>query len=189
MKFSFTILLLFFSFNTLFGQTYKNQVKGNVLLAPLGITNLAYERALGKHLSVQAEGFISPWKSFAHNHMQIYMANVQLRYYFHQTFSKFYIGADLGYTEYDLQKWNYINTDRYQRGLAYLTGAVAGYVVKINDHWNMEVFLKGGNSQGKYHGYLKSVNPPERYESHVGYWNGSGEWLPYGGGVMLTYGF
>jgi hypothetical protein len=47
----------------------------------------------------------------------------------------------------------------------------------------LDYFL-GGNQQGFYHGYYLSTG--ERYETAKN-WNKSGEWLPYRGGVMVSY--
>ena len=46
------------------------------------------------------------------------------------------------------------------------------------------VFLGGGNSQGFYKGYY--LNSNIRYEPAEKY-NKSGEWIPYRGGVMISY--
>ena len=48
----------------------------------------------------------------------------------------------------------------------------------------LDCFLGGGWHQGFYKGYLLSTG--ERYE-HAENYNKSGEWLPYRGGVMVSY--
>jgi hypothetical protein len=48
----------------------------------------------------------------------------------------------------------------------------------------LEFFLGGGSHQGFYKGYYLSTG--ERYDSAEGY-NKSGEWIPYRGGVMVSY--
>jgi hypothetical protein len=47
----------------------------------------------------------------------------------------------------------------------------------------LDCFRWEGNQQGFYHGYYISTG--ERYETAKN-WN-SGEWLPYRGGVMVSY--
>ena len=57
---------------------------------------------------------------------------------------------------YNFQKWNYLNTDKYEKGFGYFIGATIGYQVKINDKFNLDCFLGGGWHQGFYKGYLIS---------------------------------
>lgn len=174
---------------TIFAQKGETQIKANALTLPLAMVNLGVEHALTNKITLQADGFISPWKSFAGNHLQMYMGFIEGRYYFNQSMSKFYIGPHIGVGFFDIQKWNYWNTDKYQRGVAFLTGATVGYQVKINDHWGLDVFVGGGHSQGNYKGYYKEyVSKIGRYDSAQSF-NKSGEWLIYKGGVMLTYKF
>jgi hypothetical protein len=48
----------------------------------------------------------------------------------------------------------------------------------------LDCFVGGGNHQGFYKGY--NIITGERYEKATNY-NKSGEWLPYRGGVMVSY--
>ena len=174
---------------TIFAQKGETQIKANALTMPLAMVKLGVEHAITDRRTLQADGFISPWKSFAGNHLQMYMAFGEGRYYFDKSFSKFYIGPNIGVGFFDIQKWNYWNTDKYQRGVAILTGATIGYQVKINENWGLDVFVGGGHSQGNYKGYYKEDSPNfGRYDSAKSF-NKSGEWILYKGGVMLTYKF
>ncbi|QCX54258.1 DUF3575 domain-containing protein [Elizabethkingia sp. JS20170427COW] len=168
-------------------QEYKNEIKGNILFAPLGIVNVGYERALSKHWSGQADIFISPWKSFSNNHLQVYMGHGEARYYFKEAMDRWYVGGNLGLGFFDIQKWNYWNTDKYQRGFSFMFGATVGYKFKIGKRLKMDIFLRGGSSQGSYHGWMKKGSPA-RYDSATS-WNRSGEIIPFGGGAMLSYQF
>jgi hypothetical protein len=49
----------------------------------------------------------------------------------------------------------------------------------------LDIFAGGGWHQGFYHGYYND-GTPGRYEKAPN-WNKSGEWLPYRGGVMISY--
>ena len=179
-----SILLLFPL--AVFAQKGETQLKINTITLPLGMVNLGIEHAISNKITLQADGFISPWKSFAGNHLQMYMAFGEGRYYFDKSFSKFYIGPNIGIGFFDIQKWNYWNTNNYQRGVAILTGATIGYQAKLNDRLNLDIFVGGGHSQGNYKGYYKDDSGIGRYDSaHV--FNKSGEWLLYKGGIMLTY--
>jgi hypothetical protein len=170
----------------IFAQRKDTQVKINTLTAPLGIANIGIEHALTDNITLQADALISPWKSFADNHLQIYMGFLEGRYYFNSAMNKFYVGPNIGLGFFDIQKWNYWNTNKYQRGVAFVAGATVGYQFQINEHWGIDAFIGGGHSEGNYKGYRKDI--PERYDS-AQIFNKSGEWLIYRGGVMLTYKF
>lgn len=85
---------------------------------------------------------------------------------------------------FNFQKWNYLNTDKYEKGFGYFIGATIGYQVKINVKFMLDCFLGGGSHQGFYKGYY--IGTTERYEKAKNY-NKSGEWLPYRSGVMVSY--
>lgn len=167
-------------------DAHQLYVKGNVLFLPILITNVGFEYQLSPKYTLQADGFISPWQSFAGNHAQIYMGHLEGRYYFNEAFSRWYIGANAGFALFDLTKWNYSGTNRFQRGFNYMLGATVGYQLKWKKNWNIDFFLGGGMIQSQYHGY-ENV-PPNwiRYDDAKG-WNKSGEFLPYRGGIMIAY--
>ncbi|MDO5616870.1 MAG: DUF3575 domain-containing protein [Cruoricaptor ignavus] len=162
-------------------------VKGNALFAPLGMINAGLEYQLSQKFTLQADGFISPWKSFFGNHAQVYMGHLEGRYYFDKAFSKWYVGLNSGFGLFDMTKWNYSGSDKFQRGFNYMLGATVGYQFQWKENWNIDLYLGGGTSQGFYHGY--EIEPPDkwvRYEEANG-WNKSGEWIPYRGGIMISY--
>lgn len=161
-------------------------VKANALFLPVGMLNAGLEYQLSDRYTAQTDFFISPWKSFAGNHAQIYMGHVEGRYYFDKAFRGWYLGANAGFGVFDMTKWNYIGTEKFQRGFNYMLGATAGYQFQWKERWNIDVFLGGGTSQGFYHGY--EYIPPDflRYDP-AKKWNKSGELIPYRGGIMLSY--
>ncbi|WP_300671974.1 DUF3575 domain-containing protein [Soonwooa sp.] len=197
--------------NFIFGQEQDQkldktlQLKGNLLTLPVGMLNVGVEKQLSEHYTVQADVFVSPWKSFAGKHAQVYLLGFDGRYYFDKAFKRFYVGANLSGGYYNIQKWNYwhddfythkdgeitpyIESNLYQEGFTFVIGAVGGYQFQWNDHWGLDIYLGIGNMQSFYKGYDKLSG--DRYDDggdsmgHV--WNRSGEWLPYRGGVMLTY--
>lgn len=177
------IIIYLLGSQILFSQKKNLQIKGNILTAPIGILNGGLEYQLSDQLTLQAEGLISPWKSFAGNHLQMYLGFIEGRYYFSTLMNKFYIGPHVGIGFFDIQKWNYWNTDKYQRGVTLLTGATFGYQKQLNDRFGFDFFISGGHSQGNYHGYQEGVG---RYEDAENF-NRSGEWLIYKAGIMLTY--
>ncbi len=186
-----TFYSLFFISAFTFGQKETDflkeyQVKVNALTLPIGILNAGLETPISNHFTLNGDILISPWKSFKGNHLQIYMGNLEARYYLKEKMNGLYIGPNLGLAFFDLQKWNYWNTNKYQRGLAVMFGATLGYQYKINDRLSLDGFITGGNQQGNYKGYLK--DPSIRYDSAEGF-NKSGEWLVYKLGISLTYKF
>ena len=70
-------------------------------------------------------------------------------------------------------------------GFGYKFGATIGYEKKISDRLMLDLFVGGGWHQGYYHGYYND-GTPGRYEKAEN-WNISGEWLPYRGGLMISY--
>lgn len=176
-------------------------IKGNALLIPIGVVNVGLEYQLSNKFAMQGDVLISPWKSFAGHEAQIYMGTVEGRYYFKEAFKGWHIGVNISVGAFNIQKpsyWNdniyvdaqigipsqYINSQLYQKGFSFLFGVEGGYQFKLADKWNMDIFAGIGNSQDFYKGYVRGTG--ERYDSANGY-NRSGEWIPYRGGVMISY--
>lgn len=183
----------------------QTEIKVNAPFLPLGMLNIAAEKSLNKNFSLQAEGFISPWKSFGGKNLQIYMGTLEGRYYFKEMMKGWYVGAYGSIAAYNLQKWNYLKatpvlnddgnpqlltdgsvrvTERYQKGLAIIIGISGGYHFIINEKLGLDVYAGIGSTQSIYKGYLKDNN--ERYDG-AEKWNKSGEIIPTRGGLMLTY--
>lgn len=161
-------------------------VKGNALFLPVLITNVGVEYQLSPKYTLQADGFVSPWKSIDGNHAQVYMAHVEGRYYFKEAFNKWYVGANTGFGIFDFTKWNYFNTNKFQRGFNIMLGATVGYQFHWKENWNIDLFLGGGTVQSQYRGFEYVAPKLIRYDGAKG-WNKSGEFLPYRGGIMIAY--
>ena len=174
-------LSLFIISTLSYGQTY---VKVNALTTLLTVPNVAIETSIGHKSTFQFDILGSPWKSVNGKPREFYTFIPEYRYHFQEKHNGFYAGAHIGLTLYNFQKWNYLNTDLYEKGLGYVAGATIGYQKKINDRFMLDCFLGAGNHQGFYHGY--KISTGERYEKAQN-WNKSGEWLPYRGGVMISY--
>lgn len=184
------LLLLSFSVSCAFAAAQNDQqlyLKANVLALPVGIVNIGAEYQLKPKYTIQGDILISPWKSFGGNHAQVYMGHLEGRYYFNEAFRHWYVGVNVGAGVFDLTKWNYVGSQKFQRGFTFMFGATAGYQFNWKDRWNLDVFLGAGTSQAIYHGYEHI--PPDsfiRYDKARG-WNKSGEFIPYRGGLMLSY--
>jgi hypothetical protein len=169
-------------------ENHALYVKANALFLPIGMLNAGFEYQLSKHYTAQADFFISPWKSFAGSHAQIYMGHLEGRYYFNEAFKHWYVGANTGFGLFDITKYGgYKKLNEYQRGFNVMLGATVGYQMKWKERWNIDFYLGGGNSQGFYHGYENiAPNFIKRYDGATN-WNKSGEWIPYRGGIMIAY--
>lgn len=181
--------------------TSKNiYVKANALFLPIGILNAGVEYQLKEKITVQADVFISPWKSFMGKYAQVYILGFDGRYYFNEAFKHWYVGANISGARYIVQKWNYwsdityqytpesptyITSDLYQNGFTFMLGATVGYQFQLSDRWNMDLYLGAGTSQGFYKGYHKELGV--RYDDDGRRWDKSGEWIPYRGGIMIGY--
>ena len=180
MKKILLLSILFFSCQTQ-AQTY---VKVNALTTLFTIPNIGIETSIGKKSTFQFDIMASMWKSINGKPAQFYTFIPEYRYHFKENYDGFYLGANVGATIFNFQKWNYLNTERYEKGFGYLLGASVGYQKKINDRFMLDCFIGGGHSQGFYKGYYIGTNT--RYET-AEHFNKSGEWIPYRGGVMVSY--
>lgn len=175
-------------------------VKGNALFLPIGIINLGVEKQVSSKYTLQGDVFISPWKSFAGHELQFYSVSAEGRYYFNEAFKHWYVGANLSFAAYNLQKWNYWKdtpyvTDTgeiyqknnlYQKGFSIMLGVTGGYQFQLSERWNLDLYATIGTSQGFYKGYDRTTG--KRYDGAEGL-NRSGEIIPYRGGVMISYKF
>lgn len=173
-------------------------LKVNAPFLPIGILNAGLEHQISKKYTVQADVFISPWKSFAGHELQNYSVSLEGRYYFNEAFKHWYIGANIAASAFTLQKWNYwndnsfttdndetyINSNLYQKGFSIALGITGGYQFQLSDRWNMDIYATVGTSQGFYKGYERGTG--RRYETATNY-NKSGEIIPYRGGIMISY--
>lgn len=162
-------------------QTY---VKVNAFTTLLTVPNVAIETTIGEKSTLNFDVLASFWKSVNGKPREFYTFTPEYRYHFKAIDNGFYLGGHIGASLYNFQKWNYLNTDLYEKGFGYFAGVTVGYKAKINDKFYLDCFLGGGWHQGFYKGYR--ISDGSRYEN-VRHWNKSGEWLPYRGGVMISY--
>ena len=195
-------ILTLLTIGTLTAQEQENEkslyIKGNALFAPIGIFNAGIEKQISSKYTLQGDIFISPWKSFAGHELQMYSLSVEGRYYFQEAFKHWYIGANIGLSAFNLQKWNYwnnrseineqgeiiINSNRFQKGYSIALGITGGYQFQLSERWNLDLYATIGTSQGFYKGYDRSTG--KRYDSAEKF-NKSGEIIPYRGGIMISY--
>ncbi|ANF53195.1 hypothetical protein A0O34_14910 [Chryseobacterium glaciei] len=199
-----TGFLTLFLLGTINAQEQDNSeksvyVKVNAPFLPIGILNAGLEHQISKKYTVQADVFISPWKSFAGHELQNYSVSLEGRYYFNEAFKHWYIGANIAASAFTLQKWSYwsdgefinehngdllVYSNLYQKGYSIALGITGGYQFQLSDRWNMDIYATVGTSQGFYKGYDRTTG--KRYDVAEKY-NKSGEILPYRGGIMISY--
>ena len=180
--------------------TKKLYVKANALFLPLGVLNAGLEYQLNQKVTLQGDFLISPWKSFAGKYAQAYMLGFEGRYYFKEAFKHWYVGANISGARYIIQKYNYWKSadyqytptspvynasDLYQDGYSVMFGATVGYQFEISKNWNLDLYAGAGSIQSFYKGYHKKLGV--RYDDDGRSWDRSGEFLPYRGGVMISY--
>lgn len=162
-------------------QTY---LKFNAPSTLLGIPQIAVETRLGKNITFQGDILGSYWESLNGAPFKTVMAFAEGRYHISGAYNGLYFGGHLGGAAFELQKWNYINTSKYQKGYSVFMGVTVGYQFKISEKWMVDMFIGGGNQQANYKGYY--IGTDVRYEEVRNY-NKSGEWIPYRGGIMFSY--
>lgn len=179
-KIYFIIILFVLITPSALSQTY---LKFNAPSTLLGIPQIGIETSLGKKWTYQADVLGSYWESINGAPFKTLMVFSEVRYHFNEKYKGIYIGGHIGGALFELQKWNYINTDSYQTGEAVFFGATIGYQFQVSEKWMIDMFIGGGNQQAHYEGRLLSTG--ERYEFSS--YNKSGEWLPYRAGIMFSY--
>lgn len=162
----------------------QTDLKANMLSAVVLVPHVGIETAITDRLTLQLDVMASFWRSVGGTPLELVMVIPEVRYHFDSRREGFYVGLHAGTAAYRLQKWNYIATDLYQEGTSVLLGFTVGYKARLSERLTLDFFVGGGNQQGNYRGYDASTD--ERYDGAVGL-NGSGEWLPYRGGAMLSF--
>src|SRR5690606_9508522 len=112
-----------------YSQTY---VKFNAFTALAAIPNVALETTIGDKTTFNFDVMASFWNSFdGKKPMKFLIFTPEIRYHFKEKYNGLYIGAHAGPDFYEIQKWNYWNTNMYEKGLGYRLGATIGYNIKI----------------------------------------------------------
>jgi Protein of unknown function (DUF3575). len=125
--------------------------------------------------------------------MRILMVMPEGRYYFKEKFKGFYGGVNFGYAMGRLTKpnwWgdNYEATKTFEYVWTMVAGFTFGYEYQINDRWMVEALIGGGRAWSMHdrYTYPNGVKPtyPDGRPILI---NGSAEYLPYKGGINISY--
>jgi hypothetical protein len=162
-------------------QTY---IKLNAVTTLLTVPNIAIETSIGKKTTFQVDILASFWNSIDGLPYKLMTITPEFRYHFNEKFNGFYTGVHVGGSIYKMSKGVHIQYDQYEEGFGYMIGTTLGYQRKIRKNIMLDFFLGGGFHQGFYKGYYAKTG--ERYDGAKDY-NKSGEWIPYRGGIMVSY--
>ncbi|MEL1252399.1 DUF3575 domain-containing protein [Flavobacterium sp. DGU38] len=179
------IAILFITSISSYSQTY---LKFNAFTALALMPNIGVETSIGEKTTFSFDIMASFWESIdGKKPMKFATFTPEIRYNFKEKYNGFYVGGHIGFDTFELQKWTYWNKlpTWYETGMGYRIGATIGYNTKLSEKFLLDIFLRGGWHQGYYKGHYNDGTPGS-YEN-VKNWNKSGEWLPYGGGIMLSY--
>jgi hypothetical protein len=162
----------------------QHKVKVNAATTVLGFPSIGYERPIGKYFSFHIDAIGSTFNRYHNMPLKFLIITPEVRYYPKATQTGFFVGGHLGGSTFHLQKYNYANSNLYQKGYNYMAGISLGYVYALSDKFALEGFVGGGTIQSFYKGYDSTTGV--RYED-ADKFNKSGEWLPYRGGVNLIW--
>ena len=162
----------------------QHKVKVNAATTVLGFPSIGYERPIGKYFSFHIDAIGSTFNRYHNMPLKFLIITPEVRYYPKATQTGFFVGGHLGGSTFHLQKYNYANSNLYQKGYNYMAGISIGYVYAVTEKFALEAFVGGGTIQSYYKGY--DITTGLRYEG-ADKFNKSGEWLPYRGGVNLIW--
>lgn len=201
-----TTFFLFISI-CLVGQT---EAKVNIATLPFLIPNFGLEVPLSEKQSFQLDVLGSFWDEqplLDHTPFHLNQAFFEYRIYQQRDTQKWFFGPHIGFGMFTLQKPNFatiydywaekedeedrfdIPDDEYQSGRVAFYGITVGYKKRIKNRFGLEFFIGLGLTQSWYKGYkgLRRVDLESLDETFYRPFNGSGEFVAYRGGLMLTY--
>ena len=185
------LLLIIMASASAYGQTY---IKLNAPAALLGALNPSVETSLGKNWTFSFE-FLATFRNENNSHgpFRVLMIMPEGRYYFKERFKGFYAGVNTGYAMARMTKPNWWGEDYaaehiYDVAWIILAGFNFGYEYQINDRWMLEAFVGGGRAWSMHERfYYPDGGRPIKDDGKPLKLNGSEEYLPYKGGVNISY--
>ncbi len=171
----------------------KVNVKLNSVIV-LGIINPAVEFRVFDKGSVQLEalGILAPHNFLGTGYpCSLVAAYAEFRFYPKQVFRGFFCGVHTGLAAYRLNK-NILPIFGYKKdpasihvGQAFLAGITAGYSFVLNKHWGLEISLGYGRQFSTYEAYTPQEDGTISHREL----NGSAEYMPTKGGILISYRF
>lgn len=186
--FAFTMLL----FSTAsFGQTYA---KFNLATPFIGGVNPSVETAISNHWTFAFE-VLATFKNETSTSgpFRVLMVMPEGRYYFKEKFKGFYAGINTGYAMARMTKptwWgeDYASIKQYDVAWIITAGFSFGYEYQISDRWMVEAFVGGGRAWSMHEQFIYPDGGRPTYpDGKPIKLNGSQEYLPYKGGINISY--
>lgn len=152
-QFSLLLLLLLSFTVSISGQQVA--LKTNVLFLAPASPNAGVEISIGKKFSVDIWGTYNPWMFNNKMHLNFYLAQPELRYWFCRKFEGHFIGLHGHYGRFDIGQIPFIpNLQQHElRGTLYGGGLSYGYHWAIGRHWGLEATIGGGYARMEYTRY------------------------------------
>lgn len=190
-----TTLLLIVGANC-YAQTVKEprvNLKLNGAMV-LGIINPAVEFRVFDKGSVQLEalGVFAPRNFLGTGYpCSLAITYGEFRFYPKQVFKGFFCGVHTGWGIYRLNKnilpiFGYLkDPNSIQVGQSFIAGLTVGYCFTFDKHWGLEISLGAGRQFSTYESYTHKEDGTASYCEL----NGSAEYLPTKGGILVSYRF
>ena len=162
--------------------------KINIALAAVAIANPAIEFSVSQRSAVQLEFFGSFHPRNFLGSGNPFIATVgyaEYHYYIRDNFKGFYFGGTMGCGNWKMNRSQILvgygnPTGNYDLGYSLIMGLNLGYKFLIKERWGIDINLGGG--------WVHSLH--ESYNKHgilVNKMNGSDEFLPFKGGIYISY--
>lgn len=164
--------------------------KINLAMGAVTIFNPGVEFGVSKHFAIQLEFF----GAFAYRNFlglgYPFLATigfVDCRYYIKGGMKGFFVGASVGSGVWKMSRTMLTQPLKsqsypipYDVGTSVFSGASIGYKFLFKERWGLEISATGGFVHGMHEGY--NAHGVKVFNS-----NATAEWLPYKGGIYLSY--
>ena len=189
MKRIILLLIISFTYNVSYSQVNVIvEPRANVAMAAIGVVNLGAEFGVSKHSSVgveylgsfAADSFLGTGYPFLAT-----VGYLDYRYYTKENLSGFFVGGSFGIGTWKMTRsilpFTYNQpAGNYDVGSSLMLGLNIGYKFLIEERWGIEISMTGGWVHSKHEGYNK-------HGVLTYHMNLSDEFLPFKGGVYVTY--
>lgn len=176
----FTIIFLV-STATVACHAQQFAVKTNVLYDALGVPQLGVEYSLAEQHSVSLSGTYNPLK-YGEKKWKNFSLQPEYRYWFHRVYTGPYVGANIVWGGFNIDKLNIGSLEGKQRQGHFVgAGAVAGYNVILSTHFSLDFTVGLDYVHAKYDVYRDGPNSfyeGEHTGDHI---------LPLGTGISVAY--
>lgn len=187
----FLVFVFLLSTTASFAQTYA---KFNIATPFIGGVNPSVETAISEKWTFSFD-VLATFKNETSSHgpFRILMVMPEGRYYLKEKFKGFYGGINAGYAMARMTKpdwWgeDYAANHEYDVAWIIVAGFTIGYEYNINDRWMLEAFIGGGRAWSMHERFIyPDGGRGTKADGSIIKLNGSEEYLPYKGGINISY--